>query len=157
MQEKPATTTTGRDNAKRLVLVGHIIHLMCNDFQACDQWVFARFELRHKICCRTGTCEPIFVSDADGTRSKIICEPPREERDCTMPACPIDCVFNDWADWWGISVLIVSHLPTKCPWNHLVSKEERTRAVMTPASGGGKPCDGATWTFLDPAIFGTLL
>ena len=39
----------------------------------------------------------------------------------------------------------------------MVSKEERTRAVMTPASGGGKPCDGATWTFLDPAIFGTLL
>ena len=70
----------------------------------------------HKICCRTGTCELIFfVSDAaDGTRSKIICEPPREERDCTMPACPIDCVFNDWADWWGISVLTVSHLPKNC-------------------------------------------
>ena len=109
VQEKPATTTTGRDNANRLVLVGHIIHLMCNDFQ-----VFACFELRHKICCSTGTCELIFVSDADGTRSKIICELPREERDCTMPACPIDCVFNDWADWWGISVLIVSHLPKNC-------------------------------------------
>ena len=25
----------------------------------------------------------------------------REERDCTMSACPIDCVYNDWADWWG--------------------------------------------------------
>lgn len=48
-------------------------------------------------------------------------------------------------------------MPLMRPWNHLVSKEERTRAVMTPASGGGKPCDGATWTFLDPAIFGTLI
>lgn len=124
VQEKPATTTTGRD-AKRLVLVGHIIHSMCNDFQAtCDQWVFDRFELSvaiqssnfvgHKICCRTGTCELICVSDADGARSKIICELPREERDCTMPACPIDCVFNDWADWWGISVLTVLHLPKNC-------------------------------------------
>lgn len=23
----------------------------------------------------------------------------REERDCTMPTCPVDCAFNDWADW----------------------------------------------------------
>ena len=25
----------------------------------------------------------------------------REERDCSMSACPIDCVYNDWADWLG--------------------------------------------------------
>lgn len=53
----------------------------------------------------------------------------------------------------GIEYLEMREMPlgTTC------TKEERTRAVMTPASGGGKPCEGATWTFLDPAIFGTLL
>lgn len=110
----------------------------------------------------------------------------REERDCTMPACPIDCVFNDWADWTECSAtcgdatryqrrtsqpaqfggLECTGLEEKsevcqqavCPvdcefsdwhdWGGCSKtcggggKEERTRAVMTPASGGGKPCEG---------------
>lgn len=26
---------------------------------------------------------------------------PREERNCTRAACPVDCTWNDWADWPG--------------------------------------------------------
>lgn len=109
----------------------------------------------------------------------------REERDCTMSACLIDCVYNDWADWTDCSATCGSSTRYQrrtsqaaqfggaecsgsdersevchqavCPIDCELSdwhdwggcsktcggaKEVRERVIMTPASGGGKACEG---------------
>ena len=53
-------------------------------------------------------------------------------RDCSGPACPVDCRWGDWSRW-------------QCSVTCGQGRQFRTRAVGVVASGGGRDCEGDSY------------